>query len=57
MLQIIIVFFIVCKIYFRLVVSKRSIRGKDRVRTCKDYVISWEITTLLIIVAVFGKSC
>ena len=42
-----IVFFIVCKIYFLLVLSKRSIGNKERVRTCKDYVISREITTML----------
>ena len=40
-------FFIVCKIYFLLVSSKRSIGNKERVRTCKDYVISREITTVL----------
>ena len=43
----VIVFFIVCKIYFLLVLSKRSIGNKERVRTCKDYVISREITTML----------
>ena len=42
-----IVFFIVCEIYFLLVLSKCSIRSKIRVRTCKDYVIGREITTVL----------
>ena len=42
-----IVFFIVCKISFLLVLSKRSIRSKERVRTYKDYAIGREITTKL----------
>ena len=50
------IFFIVCKIYFLLVLWKRLIRSKERVKTCKDYVMSREITTVLTI-AVFGKSC
>ena len=50
------IFFIVCKIYFLLVLWKRSIRSKERVKTCKDYVVSREITIVLTI-AVFGKSC
>ena len=52
-----IVLFIVFKIYiYFLVLSKRSIRSKERVRICEDYVISREIATVLKI-AVFGKSC
>ena len=45
MLQIL--FFIVCKIYFLLGLSKRSLRSKEHVRMCKDYAISREITTAL----------
>ena len=46
----------VLKRLFFLVLSKKLIRSKERVRTCKDYVINREITTVLKI-AVFGKSC
>ena len=42
-----IVLFIVYKISFLLVLPKRSIRSKERVRTCKDYVIRRETTTVL----------
>ena len=41
---------------FSFGLSKRSIRSKERARTCKDYVISREINTVLKM-AVFGKSC
>ena len=42
-----IVFFIVCEIYFLLVLLKFSIRTKKSVSTYKDYVIGREITTVL----------
>ena len=35
------------KYIFILVLLKRSIRSKERLRTCKDYVIGTEITTVL----------
>ena len=38
---------IVCKMYLLLVLSKRSIRRKERIRTGKDYAIIGEITTVL----------
>ena len=50
------IFSSLCKIYFLLVLSKRLIRSNECVRTCKDYVTSREITTVLKI-AMFGKSC
>ena len=40
------VFFIVCTIYFLVVLLKCLIRSEECVRMCKDYVISWEITTV-----------
>ena len=42
-----IVLFIVCNIYFLSVLSKRSIQSKECVRTCKDYITSRKITTVL----------
>ena len=48
-------FSLLCKIHFLLVLSKCSNQSKERVRTCKDYIISREITTVLKIAAVFGK--
>ena len=42
-----VVFCIVCKIYFLLVISRRSIQSKERVRMCKDYAIGREMTSLL----------
>ena len=42
-----IVFFVVCKIYFLLALSKCSIGSKQCVRTCKDYIICKEITIVL----------
>ena len=35
-----------CTIYFLLVLSKRSIWSKECLSTCKDFVSSWEITTV-----------
>ena len=45
MLQIL--FSLLCIISFLLVLLKHSIQSRERVRTCKDYVIGWEITTML----------
>ena len=42
-----IVFFVVCKKYFLLVLSKYRFGAKQCVRTCKDYVICREITIVL----------
>ena len=41
-----ITFFIVCKMYFILALSKRWIQSKGCVRTCNDYVIGREINTV-----------
>ena len=41
-----VVFFIVCEIYFWFYGSVRF-EAKERVRTCKDYVIGREVTTIL----------
>ena len=35
------------EIYFLLVLSKRPIKAKEHVITCKDYVIGRKITTIL----------